>query len=167
MTAEMTGAEILVRSLQDLDVTHVFGYPGATILPVKCDNTGRIAAISAVLALNPVSVFYYDQIIAAGTYADYTIGTVGTGRKWIMTDWGVTSIDYAGPTATIFKTVGGSNVFLMREKVTATEFQVRRSWTNGAIFEEGAEIKIRVFNDSVVNPAHFDVYMLGYEAEVD
>lgn len=34
MTIEMTGAEILVRSLQDLKVTHVFGYPGATILPV-------------------------------------------------------------------------------------------------------------------------------------
>ena len=34
MTIEMTGAEILVRSLQDLKVTHVFSYPGATILPV-------------------------------------------------------------------------------------------------------------------------------------
>jgi acetolactate synthase-1/2/3 large subunit len=30
----MTGAEILVKSLEDLKVTHVFGYPGATILPV-------------------------------------------------------------------------------------------------------------------------------------
>ena len=30
----MTGAEILVKSLQDLGVSHVFGYTGATILPV-------------------------------------------------------------------------------------------------------------------------------------
>lgn len=31
---ELTGAEILVKSLEQLKVTHVFGYPGATILPV-------------------------------------------------------------------------------------------------------------------------------------
>jgi acetolactate synthase-1/2/3 large subunit len=34
MAQEMTGAEILVRSLQDLGVTQIFGYAGATILPV-------------------------------------------------------------------------------------------------------------------------------------
>jgi len=34
MATEMTGAEILVKSLQDLGVTQVFGYAGATILPV-------------------------------------------------------------------------------------------------------------------------------------
>lgn len=31
---QLTGAEILVKSLEQLNVTHVFGYPGATILPV-------------------------------------------------------------------------------------------------------------------------------------
>ena len=31
---QLTGAEILVKSLEQLKVTHVFGYPGATILPV-------------------------------------------------------------------------------------------------------------------------------------
>lgn len=31
---QLTGAEILVKSLEQLQVTHVFGYPGATILPV-------------------------------------------------------------------------------------------------------------------------------------
>ena len=34
MAEEGTGAEILVRSLQDLDVTQIFRYAGATILPV-------------------------------------------------------------------------------------------------------------------------------------
>ena len=34
MATEMSGAEILVKSLQDLGVTQVFGYAGATILPV-------------------------------------------------------------------------------------------------------------------------------------
>lgn len=33
MTLQMTGAEILVKSLEDLKVTYVFGYPGAAILP--------------------------------------------------------------------------------------------------------------------------------------
>jgi len=31
---QLTGAEILVKSLEQLKITHVFGYPGATILPV-------------------------------------------------------------------------------------------------------------------------------------
>ena len=31
---QLTGAEILVKSLEQLKVSHVFGYPGATILPV-------------------------------------------------------------------------------------------------------------------------------------
>jgi acetolactate synthase-1/2/3 large subunit len=30
----MNGAELLVRSLEDLKVERVFGYPGAAILPV-------------------------------------------------------------------------------------------------------------------------------------
>ena len=34
MAIELTGAQILVKSLQDLGVNHVFGYTGATILPV-------------------------------------------------------------------------------------------------------------------------------------
>jgi acetolactate synthase I/II/III large subunit len=34
MTKQMNGAEILVKSLEDLGVTNVFGYSGATILPV-------------------------------------------------------------------------------------------------------------------------------------
>ena len=34
MATEMTGAEILVKSLQDLGVTQAFGYAGAAILPV-------------------------------------------------------------------------------------------------------------------------------------
>ena len=34
MQKEMNGAEIMVRSLEDLGVTRVFGYTGATILPV-------------------------------------------------------------------------------------------------------------------------------------
>ncbi len=34
MQKEMNGAEIMVKSLEDLGVTHVFGYTGATILPV-------------------------------------------------------------------------------------------------------------------------------------
>ena len=34
MTRQMTGAEILVKSLEDLKVAYVFGYPGAAILPV-------------------------------------------------------------------------------------------------------------------------------------
>lgn len=34
MTPQMSGAEILVKSLEDLEVTCVFGYPGAAILPV-------------------------------------------------------------------------------------------------------------------------------------
>lgn len=34
MTQEMTGAEIMVKSLEDLGVTRTFGYTGATILPV-------------------------------------------------------------------------------------------------------------------------------------
>ena len=148
--------------------TKLFASPdgGTTIIPVKCDAQGRIGTISAVLALNPVSIFFYDQTIGTGLYSDFTIGAVGAGKKWIMTDWGVTSADYAGPTASIFKTNGGIDTFLLREKVTATDFQIRRSWTNGAIFDEGDTIKIRVYNDSAVNPAHYDVYMLGYEAIV-
>ena len=31
---EMNGAEILVKSLEDLGVTQIFGYTGAIILPV-------------------------------------------------------------------------------------------------------------------------------------
>ena len=34
MAQKMTNAEILVKNFQDLNVTHVFGYPGAAILPV-------------------------------------------------------------------------------------------------------------------------------------
>ena len=34
MATEMTGAKILVQSLEDLGVKQVFGYTGATILPV-------------------------------------------------------------------------------------------------------------------------------------
>jgi len=34
MTQKMTGAEIMVRSFEDLGVTRVFGYSGASILPV-------------------------------------------------------------------------------------------------------------------------------------
>ncbi len=34
MTKRMSGAEILVKSLEDLEVNRVFGYSGATILPV-------------------------------------------------------------------------------------------------------------------------------------
>ncbi len=36
----LTGAEILVRSLQDLGVTSIFGYTGAAILPVM-DELGK------------------------------------------------------------------------------------------------------------------------------
>jgi acetolactate synthase-1/2/3 large subunit len=34
MQREIKGAEIMVKSLEDLGVTHIFGYTGATILPV-------------------------------------------------------------------------------------------------------------------------------------
>lgn len=34
MPKEMNGAEIMVKSLEDLGVARIFGYTGATILPV-------------------------------------------------------------------------------------------------------------------------------------
>jgi acetolactate synthase I/II/III large subunit len=34
MSEMMTGAEMIVRAMQDQDVTHVFGYPGGAVLPI-------------------------------------------------------------------------------------------------------------------------------------
>ena len=34
MTETMTGAEMVVRALQDQDVAHLFGYPGGAVLPI-------------------------------------------------------------------------------------------------------------------------------------
>ena len=34
MTETMTGAEMVVRALQDQDVAHIFGYPGGAVLPI-------------------------------------------------------------------------------------------------------------------------------------
>ena len=33
-TAEMTGAEMVIRALKDQGVTHIFGYPGGAVLPI-------------------------------------------------------------------------------------------------------------------------------------
>ena len=33
-TTEMTGAEIVLKALQDQGVEHVFGYPGGAVLPI-------------------------------------------------------------------------------------------------------------------------------------
>ena len=34
MSETMTGAEMVVRAMQDHDVAHVFGYPGGAVLPI-------------------------------------------------------------------------------------------------------------------------------------
>ena len=34
MTAEMTGADILIQALNDLGVEVIFGYPGGAVLPI-------------------------------------------------------------------------------------------------------------------------------------
>lgn len=46
MQKEMNGAEIMVKSLEDLGVTRVFGYTGATILPVYHALGGSSIAIT-------------------------------------------------------------------------------------------------------------------------
>ena len=33
-TAELTGAEIVIRALKDHGVKHIFGYPGGAVLPI-------------------------------------------------------------------------------------------------------------------------------------
>ncbi len=59
----MRGAEILVKSLEELGVEHVFGYTGAAILPVM-DELGK-SSIEIVVNANT-----YDSTEAVELYAD-------------------------------------------------------------------------------------------------
>ncbi|MBN1584746.1 thiamine pyrophosphate-binding protein [Candidatus Uhrbacteria bacterium] len=52
----MTGAEVLVRALEDLGVRHVFGYTGAAILPVM-DELGK-SAIKIIVNSNEQSAAF-------------------------------------------------------------------------------------------------------------
>ncbi len=52
----MTGAEILVKSLEDLGIKHIFGYTGAAILPVM-DELGK-SAIEIVVNANEQSAAF-------------------------------------------------------------------------------------------------------------
>ena len=60
---ELTGAEIVVRCLQEEGVEYVFGYPGGAVLPLDAQEasylaaSARIASLRWVLGCDTVSIY--------------------------------------------------------------------------------------------------------------
>ena len=146
--------------------TNLYATPdsGVTILPVKCDAEGNLSTTGSLVIVGAVSNFRFAETIAASATTTFLMLTVPAGKKYIITDYGVTSIDYAGVSMTLVQDTGGGDTDVLRDKQTATEFMARRTFNGGLIFPAGSTISIKITND-LASISTFDLYMTGKEVD--
>lgn len=137
---------------------------GSTIIPVKCDSEGNISTTGSLIITGAVSSFLFGETIAATTTTTFTLLTVPAGKNYIISDYGVTSINYAGVEMTLVKNEGGGDIEVLRDKQTGTEFMARRTFNGGLIFSAGTIIKIKVANPQA-STSEYDLYMTGKEVD--
>ena len=137
---------------------------GTTIVPVRCDQDGNIATTGSLIITGAVSSFLSGETIAASTTTSFTMLTVPAGKKYIITDYGVTSINYAGVAMTLVKNEGAGDVDVLRDKQTSTEYMAERTFNGGLIFSSGTIIKIKITN-SQASISEYDLYMTGKEVD--
>jgi len=147
--------------------TNLFATPdsGTTIVQVKCDAAGNISTTNNLVVTSIVSAFNQGYTIAATTTDTVTMLTVPAGKSYVITDYGVTSVDYAGVSMTLVQDTGGGDTDVLRDQQTGTEFMARRSFTEGLVFTAGTVIKLKVTNTQV-SISEFDFYMAGREVDV-
>lgn len=135
---------------------------GTTILPVKSDVDGNISVTNTVVVTNIISNFLPAQTIPASSTTTFDLLTVPAGKRYVITDYGVTSIDYAGVGMTLVQDTGSGDEDVLRDKQTGTEYMARRTFSEGLVFEEGTVIKIKVSNPQLTT-SEYDLYMSGRE----
>ena len=146
--------------------TNLFASPdgGTTILRVRCDTEGNLSTTGNLVITGAVSNFLFDYSIAGLTTDTVTMLTVPASKFYVITDYGVTSIDYAGVEMTLVNDTGSGDTDVLRDKQTGTEYMARRTFSGGLIFTAGTVIKIKVTNTQAT-PSSYDFYMTGKELD--
>ncbi len=138
---------------------------GTTIVRVKCDSEGNISTTNNLVVTSIVSAFNQGYTIAASTTDTVTMLTVPADKNYIITDYGVTSINYAGVEMTLVQDTGGGDTDVLRDKQTGTEYMARRTFTEGLVFAANTVIKIKVSNPEL-SISEYDFYMTGREVDI-
>jgi hypothetical protein len=147
--------------------TKIFATPdgGTTNTPVACDVNGNILTANTVVVTDILSNFLPAETIPAGNTSTFTMFTVPVGKKYVITDYGVTSIDYAGVAMTLVQDTGSGDEDVLRDKQTATEYMIQRKFTEGLVFSAGTVIKLKITNPQGT-ASEYDLYMTGREVDV-
>lgn len=147
--------------------TKIFATPdgGTTITAIKCDTAGNLTTANTVVVTDIISNFLPAETILAGATDTFTMFTVPVGKKYVITDYGITSIDYAGPSLTLVQDTGGGDEDVLRDKQTATEYMIQRTFTEGLVFDAGTVIKLKITNPQGT-ASEYDLYMTGREVDV-